>query len=80
LTELFTAVLLRILELSHQALVTGVVTTKRFGHSLISFPCAGCASGTLLKAPSCGKFPWYTLSRAGFSGTFLVNAECNIIG
>jgi hypothetical protein len=35
LTEPYAAVLLRILELSHEALVTGIVTTKRFPNSLI---------------------------------------------
>ena len=34
LAEPYAAVLLRILELSHEALVTGVVTTKRFLYSL----------------------------------------------
>lgn len=42
LAELYTAVLLRILELSHEALVTGVVTTKRFLNSLILLGCSLC--------------------------------------
>jgi len=40
LAELYAAVLLRILELSHEALVTGVVTTKRFPSSLIFQICS----------------------------------------
>lgn len=78
-TDPSSAALLRILELSHEALVTGIVTTKRFLIIQIFF--FGCLFCTFVSIISLSKIDQYTSSHvdlfADFSAEIYITANQN---